>query len=195
MATPTSTKKIRLLTQFSLLLAIEIILGVTPLGIIMVGPVSITTMHIPVIIGAIVMGPFYGGLLGFSFGMISLIKAITSAVSAGDMLFSPALSGNPLASVFMCLVPRILLGVAAALLYRLLANRLKKQYVSVGISAVTATILHTLSVMACLYLFFKAVSLAQVFATILTLNGILELLVAAFVAVPVCVPLIRYNQK
>lgn len=186
---------VRTLTQFSLLLAIEIILGVTPLGLIMIPPIAITIMHIPVIIGAIVMGPAYGSLLGLSFGVISLIKAITSAVSPGDLLFNPAASGNPLASIVMCLVPRILLGLFASLLYMGLSRLIKQKVVCVGISAVAATVLHTVMVLGCLYLFFRAIPLSTVFGTIMSLNGVLEILAALLVAVPVCIPLINYNKS
>lgn len=46
--------------------AITIVLGMTPLGFIPVGPTRATIMHIPVIIAAIVEGPLVGGLLACS---------------------------------------------------------------------------------------------------------------------------------
>lgn len=184
---------VRKLTQFSILLAIQIILGVTPLGLIMVPPVAITLLHIPVIIGAVVMGPGYGMMLGGVFGVISMVKATTSAVTPIDMMFSPFLSGNPLASLLMCVGTRLLLGLFAGLLYKALSKPFKNNLWSIGISAVVATVLHTLMVMGCLWLFFKAIPLFQVFATIMTLNGGLEILAAAVVSVPVCKPLLKYN--
>ena len=55
------------LAQLAMLIAIEAIMTFLPIGFIMVPPVSITLLHIPVIIGAILMGPLYGGILGGSF--------------------------------------------------------------------------------------------------------------------------------
>ncbi|MDL2219393.1 ECF transporter S component [Ruminococcaceae bacterium OttesenSCG-928-O06] len=185
--------KTRILVQFSLLLALQIILGVTPLGLIMVPPVAITLLHIPVIICGITMGPLFGGLLGASFGLISLTKAITSAVSPIDLLFNPLVSGNAVASVIMCLVPRILLGVFAALLFKLMKRLVKRNLLSIGIAAALATALHTIMVLGCLFLFFSAIPLMTVFGSVITLNGGLEITAAILVAAPVCNALLRYT--
>jgi len=67
-------------TTLSLLVSLLLILAYTPLGFINIPPVSITTMHIPVIIGSIMLGPIYGAILGFSFDLISLIKASIGTV-------------------------------------------------------------------------------------------------------------------
>ncbi len=185
------SKRTRRLVQFSLLLAIELVLGFTPIGLIMVPPVAVTIMHIPVIICGIVMGPLYGGLLGLVFGLCSMVKATTSAVSPVDMLFSPFLSGQPVASVIMCLVPRILLGAVAGFLFMGLSRAIKNTMVASGITAAVSTVVHTLGVLTCLSLLFSAIPLQQVFAIILTLNGGLEILAAVVVAVPVCTALLR----
>ena len=60
MQTNRTGSRVRTLTQFALLVAVELILGFTPLGLIMVPPVAITIMHIPVIICGVVMGPLLG---------------------------------------------------------------------------------------------------------------------------------------
>lgn len=193
---PNKTRhSIRRLTQFSLLLSIQIILGVTPLGLITLPVASVTLLHIPVIIGAITMGPLAGALLGGTFGCIALVRASMAAVSPIDILFSPFLSGSPIASVVMCLLPRILLGVFAALLFSLLKNRFKNNVWSIGLSAALATMLHTLMVLGCLYVFFSAIPLATVFTTLISLNGLLEILAAVVVTVPVCKALLKYNEK
>lgn len=195
-----TSKKTRVLIQFSLLLAIQLILGFTPLGLIMVPPVAITLLHIPVIVCGVVMGPLYGGLLGAVFGIISMSKAITSAVSPGDLLFNPLVSGSPVASVVMCLVPRILLGVLAALLYRLFCRLLAKWQpgrrtpLAIGAAAVLGTALHTMMVLGCLMLFFEAVPLKTVFGAVFTVNGGLEILAAVLVAVPVGTALLRASS-
>lgn len=68
------SKKTQYMTSMALFLAIEIILVVTPLGYIPIGPLNATTMHIPVIIAGIVLGKKAGAELGFVFGLTSLIK-------------------------------------------------------------------------------------------------------------------------
>lgn len=96
----TNQKTLRL-AQLAILIALEAVLTFTPLGFIMVPPISITLMHIPVIVGAVLMGPVDGGILGLSFGVFSMIKASTAAASPADMAFSPFLSGEPVSSIVM----------------------------------------------------------------------------------------------
>ena len=68
-------KKTAQMTQLTLLIAILVVLTFTPLGFIQIPPVAITILHIPVIIGAIAMGPVCGGILGLAFGVLSMLKA------------------------------------------------------------------------------------------------------------------------
>lgn len=184
------------LTQMALLIAIQLILSFTPLGfIILPGLAAVTIMHSPVIVGGIVMGPVCGGILGLVFGLLSMYKATTAATSVVDQAFSPFLSGAPVQSVVMCIVPRILLGVLAALLFRALFKRLKSQGVSVAVSAGLATVSHTVLVLGCLWALFDGLALKDIFLTIVTLNGLLEIAVAVLVAVAVCRPLLRLASR
>lgn len=57
-------KNVKSFTLTAMFLAIMIILAVTPLGFIPIGPINATTMHIPVIIASIVLGPRIGAGLG-----------------------------------------------------------------------------------------------------------------------------------
>lgn len=184
------------LTQLALLIAIELILSFTPLGfIILPGMVSITLMHIPVIVGGIVMGPTYGGILGLVFGLLSMYKATTAATSVVDQAFSPFLSGAPVQSIIMCIIPRILLGVIAALLFRALEKRIKSQGAVIALSAGVASVMHTVLVLGCLWALFGQLPLKSVFLTLVTLNGFSEIAVAVLVAVGVCRPLLRLTRR
>lgn len=189
-----ATRTLRL-TQMSLLCALLVVMSVTPIGFVMIPPVAITLMHIPVIIGAVLMGPLYGGLLGGFFGILSLIKATTSAASPVDMMFSPFLSGSPLASLVMTLVPRILLGVIAGYAFLALRKICKRDTLAIGIAAIVASACHSLLVLGCLSVFFSALPLKQVFLTIVTLNGFLEIIVAAILGIAVCTPLLKMINK
>lgn len=189
-----STSKTRQLTQLSLLIALEAVMAFTPLGFIMIPPISITILHIPVIIGAILMGPTYGGILGGAFGVLSMIKATFFAASPADLLFSPFASGAPVQSAVMCIVPRILLGVAAALLYRLL-RQVTKDIAAMAVSCILATLLHSVMVLGAMWLFFQAMPLRDVFVTVASLNCIVEMLAAGVVGTAVCKPLMAYLRK
>ncbi len=189
-----STSKTRQLTQLSLLIALEAVMAFTPLGFIMIPPISITILHIPVIIGAILMGPTYGGILGGAFGVLAMIKATFFAASPADLLFSPFASGAPVQSVVMCIVPRILLGVAAALLYQLL-RQVTKDIVAMAVSSILATLLHSVMVLGAMWLFFQAMPLRDVFVTVASLNCIVEMLAAGVVGTAVCKPVMAYLRK
>ena len=189
-----STSKTRQLTQLSLLIALEAVMAFTPLGFIMIPPISITILHIPVIIGAILMGPTYGGILGGAFGVLSMIKATFFAASPADLLFSPFASGAPVQSAVMCIVPRILLGVAAALLNQLL-RQVTKDIAAMAVSSILATLLHSVMVLGAMWLFFQAMPLRDVFVTVASLNCIVEMLAAGVVGTAVCKPVMAYLRK
>ena len=70
-----STRK---LVVASMLSAVSIVLGLTPLGIIPLPIANLTTMHIPAILGGILEGPVVGLLVGLIFGLTSLYKAVTA---------------------------------------------------------------------------------------------------------------------
>ncbi|MBQ2202170.1 MAG: ECF transporter S component, partial [Clostridia bacterium] len=68
-------ESLRKMILAAIFIALIILLAFTPmLGYIKIGPLSITTIGIPVIIGAIILGPYYGMLLGFVFGMTSFLQ-------------------------------------------------------------------------------------------------------------------------
>lgn len=189
-----AANKTRTLTQLSLLIALELVMAFTPLGFIMIPPISITIMHIPVIIGAILMGPTAGGILGGVFGLVAMYKATFMASSPADLIFSPFHSGAPVQSLVMCLLPRILLGVFAALLYRLL-QRAMRDIPAMAVSCILATLLHSAMVLGFMWLFFNAMPLRDVFLTIASLNCIVEMIAAGVVGTAVCKPVMTYLRK
>ena len=184
-----SSAQTRRMVQLAILIALKAVLTFTSLGFIMIPPISITLLHIPVIIGAILMGPSAGGILGLAFGLFSMLKASTAAASPADMAFSPFLSGSPLSSVVMCILPRVLLGVIAGGLYLLLSRKVKGDAVSMGVSAVAATFLHSMMVLGLLSLLFQALPLKDAIAALIGVNCLLEKLAAAVVTAAVCVTL------
>ena len=180
------------LVQLALLLALMAVLSFTPLGFIMIPPVAITIMHIPVIIGAILLGPTCGGILGLAFGVFSMIKAATAATSPVDMLFSPFSSPMPIYSIIMCIGPRVILGILPAFIYRWMKKVCKLGSLCIGISAGISTIVHTTLVIGCLFLLFNAFPLKEAFAAVVSLNGLLELGMAVILSIAICNPIIQY---
>ena len=157
-----SKKQVRF-TTLSLLVTLLLILGFTPLGFIAVPPVAITLLHVPIIIGALLLGPVDGMILGFIFGLISMFKATTASASPVDMLFSPVLSGAPLFSILLCIVPRVILGAVGPLVNKFLLRFTKNRAVTVAISSGIATLCHTFLVLGLMNAFFSAISLKEIF--------------------------------
>lgn len=110
-----SSKKTFEMVLTALFTAIIIIMAFVPyLGYINLVVIKATLIHVPVIIGSIVLGPKKGGFLGFVFGCTSLINN-TFNPSLLSFAFSPFYSvgeiGGNFFSVIICFVPRILVGV------------------------------------------------------------------------------------
>ena len=99
----------------ALFAATLLLMGFTPLGLIDLPFMRATTLHIPVIIASVLLGPGRGGFLGGMFGLISLWKG-TMAPNLVSFAFSPFVPlpgethGTPWALV-ICSVPRSLVGV------------------------------------------------------------------------------------
>ena len=64
----------RWMVSVALMAAIVIVLANTPLGMIQLPIIKATTVHIPVILGAILLGPGAGAILGAVFGICSLVS-------------------------------------------------------------------------------------------------------------------------
>lgn len=108
-----------------LLSAISVLLGATRWGFIpWIGGVSLTIMQIPAIIAAVLEGPLSGAIVGFIFGIFSMIQAAVAPTGPTDVWFT-----NPVLSV----LPRILIGPAAWGIYTLL-----KRWRAVGLFAAGA---------------------------------------------------------
>ena len=92
--------------------AIAVFLGLTHLGFIpWFGGISLTIMHVPVIIGAILEGPIVGLGIGLIFGLFSMLQAAIAPSSPSDVWFT-----NPILAV----LPRLVIGPVAYYVWVLL---------------------------------------------------------------------------
>lgn len=184
-----STRYMATLAMFCGLL---LVIGITGIGFIPLPVIKATTMHIPVIIGAVLLGPAAGGILGAVFGLCS-IWVNTTTPGLLSFAFSPFMSNEGLAgvvkSLWIALGCRILLGVIAGWLWRLLHEWIKQDYVALPVTAVISTLCHTLLVMGSIYVLLaeqyaaaKNVALTAVFGLVMgtvTASGIPEAIAAA----------------
>ncbi len=139
--------KTKMIAIDALFIALIIIFTFTTyLGYIPVGPVTFTTMHILVILGAMLFGYKRGLLYGFAFGLSSLIRAAVMPTGAMDTIFV-----NP----FISILPRMLFGFLAGYLFELIRGFENKKIIHVFniILPIVLTVLHTVLTITCLYLF------------------------------------------
>lgn len=204
------TKKtdIRWMVSVALMAAIVIVLANTPLGMIQLPIIKATTVHIPVIIGAILLGPSAGAILGFVFGMCSLISN-TMAPTLLSFAFSPFLSttGIPgvLKAIWISVGCRILIGVAAGWLWilfkKLKLNKKLYQVIALAITGFVGSMVNTITVMGSIYILFaqqyaeaKNVAITAVWGLIIgtvTASGIPEAIAAAILVAVIAKVLLK----
>ena len=160
------SKKTQYMSIMAMFLAIQIILVVTPLGYLPIGPISATTMHIPVIIAGIALGKKAGAQLGFVFGLTSVLNAT----------FRPTLTS-------FCFSPFVTIGGIGGNWMSLLI-------------ALTGAITNTVLVLGGIYLFFGSAyadaikvaydTLIAVLLGVVATNGIAEAILGAVATLLVC---------
>ena len=184
-------KGTRWMVSVALMAAIIIVLANTPLGMIQLPIIKATTVHIPVIIGAILFGPLAGAILGGVFGICSLISN-TMAPTLLSFAFSPFLASNlagVLKALWISVGCRILIGVAAGWIWILFRKIKLNTYVALAITGFAGSMVNTIMVMGSIYFLLaqqyaeaKEVAVTAVFGLIIgtvTASGIPEALAAA----------------
>ncbi len=193
------SKNTKFITLMGVLLAIEIIMAFTPLGFVPLGFTKATTIHIPVVIGAIFLGPLAGIILGGAFGILSIIiNTVSPALTS--FVFSPFITiggakGN-IWSLVIALVPRMLIGIVAYYSYKWVSKIDKTKVIAYATAGVVGSLTNTVLVMSGIYIFFgqqyaaaKEVTFEALFGVIMGIigvNGIPEAIVAAIIVALVC---------
>ncbi|MFQ9695448.1 MAG: ECF transporter S component [Zhenhengia sp.] len=193
------SKNTKFITLMGVLLAIEIIMAFTPLGFVPLGFTKATTIHIPVVIGAIFLGPLAGTILGGAFGILSIIiNTVSPALTS--FVFSPFITiggaqGN-IWSLVIALVPRMLIGIVAYYSYKWVSKIDKTKVIAYATAGVVGSLTNTVLVMSGIYIFFgqqyaaaKEVTFEALFGVIMGIigvNGIPEAIVAAIIVALVC---------
>ncbi len=197
------------MVKMALFIALIILLSVTPLGYIPLGAINATTIQMPVIIGAVLFGWKKGALLGGVFGLTSLIKN-TVQPNLTSFVFSPFVpvfgeESGSLWAIIISIVPRIMIGVAAALVFALLIKlKVNKTFASAA-AGFCGSLANTVLVMGGIYFFFgesysaaKDIAYNTLMATVsatITGAGITEAVVSAVVCGAVCTALIKYSER
>ena len=174
--------------------------------------IKATLLHVPVIVGSIVLGPKKGAVLGATFGITSLIKN-TLEPSLLSFAFSPFyqvgdIGGNGW-SVVIALVPRILVGVIPYFVFtgieKLLKNIKMRRTIALPLACASGALINTLLVMHLIFFCFReefgaaqSVAVDVVYSMILGIiaaNGIPETIVAVVIGGAVSLALLRVSPQ
>lgn len=175
-------QRIRLITVHSMFIALIAIMGFVPfLGFVPIGAgVSITLVHVPVILAAAILSIKSATLLGLVFGVVSLLVVLTNpAPLPTDLLFV-----NPMISI----LPRVLFGFITGLLFHF-SRGIKgyKNTLLISLLAFIASLLHTVLVLTFIWIYQSDIlvttfrNLFNFILVIISLNGFVEALLAGIV--------------
>ena len=195
----------RYMATLAMLCGVLLVMGMTGIGFIPLPVIKATTMHIPVIIGAILLGPGAGATLGSVFGFCS-IWANTTTPGLLSFAFSPFMTTEGLPgvakSLWIALGCRILFGFIAGLLWKGVKKVTKKDYLALPVTAAVSTMCHTIFVMGSIYFLLaqqyaaaKNVAITAVFGLIMgtvTASGIPEAIAAAILVTAIGKALLKF---
>ena len=165
-------------------------------------------MHIPVILGAVLLGPGAGAVLGGVFGLCS-IWANTTSPGLLAFAFSPFMTteGLPgvLKSLWIALGCRILFGAIAGWLWKLFKKLTKQDFAALPLTAAISTLCHTILVMGSIYVLLakqyeqaKNVAITPVFGLVMgtvTASGIPEAIIAAILVTVIGKALLHLSER
>lgn len=159
----------------AVIIAIVFVMGMVPqLGYIQVFPwLSLTILHIPVLVGAARFGPKRGLVYGLAFGLTSMFQAMINGAGLNALFVYP----------WIAIPPRLLFGWFAGLAFSLMEKSPKLSTgVMKGVAAFLLTLVHTCLVFEVLFVF-HAETIGGYFASSDPISEGIALTFAASIAV------------
>ena len=190
-----SSSKTRRLVLIGALGGISIFIAISGLGLIRLKIFSLTIMHVPVIIGALLEGPIVGIAVGLIFGLFSMYQNITAPGLTSFIFWNP----------IVALIPRMLIGIVAYYSFKLLKSKIKSTGVCAGFAAILGTLTNTIGVLGLTYILYldryaqaREISREAVAGTLLTVgltNGVPEAIVSALITIPIVVTMLKIKRN
>ena len=133
----------------AMLSALIILMTFTGIGYIPIGPLKLTFNVLPVAVGAVLLGPLYGAILGTVFGLSSFFTCFGM-----DALGTVFLGIHPFLLFIMCVVPRILCGLLPALLFKAFPKNNAGEIIGSAVCCMLTAVLNTIGFLSLMWLFF-----------------------------------------
>lgn len=172
-------KTIDRLTLNAFIIALISVMSMVPqVGYLGAGNISITTIHVVVLLFALLFGIREGAVAGLTFGVLSLIRAVILPSSPIDVLFI-----NPLVSI----LPRVIFGIAAGATFDALRKIQMSKSLRTALTLIALPILtlfHSLITLSTLWIVYHNNELLASFnywillSSIFAVNGLLEILIS-----------------
>lgn len=153
--TKQKTVRLVMLALFSALIILLTCLPLKTLGL------EIIFTVIPIAVGAVLLGPSGGAILGTVYGICSFLQCLGLLLPSA---FGAALLGiNPFLTAVVCIVPRFLCGFLSGLIFKALSKIDKTKFISHAVACLACPVLNTLFFMSSLMIFFGGSELIQGF--------------------------------
>ncbi|MBQ2815716.1 MAG: ECF transporter S component [Clostridia bacterium] len=192
-------KQLIFLIITALFIAIIMLMDFSPLGYIYAAGLTITLMPIPVVAGAISLGPVGGMILGFVFGLTSFLQCFGIGYvidpSAGTLF-----QASQFGTIITCFVPRILMGLCVSLLFKALMRFNATKKVAYPVAAVSGAVFNTAFFLTSYIVMFKNTVLAEksvmsIIIPVLTLNTLIEICVTLVIGGSIAIAVDRVVKK
>lgn len=195
----TRHQRIRRNTTRAIFIAIILLQDFVPFfGNIPLGPLSITTLHVTVILAAILLGPVDGAIIGGVWGILTWVRAFVAPTSP----LAPLVFTNPLVSV----IPRVMIGLLAGGTFKLVVHYWHHEKVATILAAVVGSLTNTGLVLGLIYAFYRTPAVAHTYGVnvnhllsalevIMATNGLAELLLAVVVVPLVAIPALEVQRR
>ena len=144
------TAKIKRLVGLSLLMALIVVLQIMG-NFIHIGPVALSLVLIPIVIGGAMYGPAGGALLGATFSVMAIIFCVNGMDAGGAMVFQ----ANPILCVLVVMSKGTLAGLASGWIYALVKDR--NSYLAMLCAAIVCPVVNTGVFLLCMFAFFQDV--------------------------------------
>lgn len=196
-------QRIRRMTELAALMAVIIVMTLTPLGYLTTPwGMSITLIVIPVSVGAVVLGPGAGAFLGLVFGLTSFFKTLGGGAGVALLM----LDASPIRFFMLCTAPRILEGWLTGLIHSGLTRFPKLYTFRIGLCTFLTPIFNTALYMTACWLLFAdtwlgytgysggtGFSLLLFMLGIVAVNGIVEAAACFAAGTPIARALIKIH--
>ena len=133
-------KKVMIMVQSAMLAALVVVLQLVG-SFIKIGPLPMSLVLVPIVIGACLLGAKAGAFLGFVFGVVTMLMGITGVDGFSLLLFQ----AKPVPFILLCLLKATMAGLVPALIYGALSKTFKGKNITVQtvLASISAPIVNT----------------------------------------------------